>query len=72
MVKKEWSDDEEVAAIQEYLKYKKFLDKGTGDKKDTWDKIVNAVNSKLPADGKVKLKEQVKKKIQNICGKGLS
>ena len=33
MVKKEWSDDEEVAAIQEYLKYKKFLDKGTGDKK---------------------------------------
>ena len=72
MVKKECSDDEEVAAIQEYLKYKKFIDKVTGDKKDTWDKIVNAVNSKLPADGKVKSKEQVKKKIQNICGKGLS
>ena len=71
MVKKEWSDAEEVAAIQEYLKYKKFLDKGIGDKKDTWDKIVNAVNSKLPPDGKIKLKEQVKKKIQNICGKGL-
>ena len=62
MVHKEWTDEEEIAAINEYLKYKHFLDKGSGDKKDIWDKIVRATNSKTPSAGKIKNENKSRKR----------
>ena len=71
MPDKVWSDEEKVAAIQGFLKYKKFIHNAMGTTtEDYWQKITAMVQAKAPADYKVKNGSQVYKKICNIKNQG--